>query len=1137
MKRELRIGIWAMEKPPMLMVHKDGVIRGLLPELSQFMTHSLGLTVQFIWYNDHDAALRAVQRGDIDAMLDRGAAQPESGPQLTFTEPLFVSHPVVVKSSIRAFQPDVTPPVIAVPKNFVTSTRLRQHFRLAQTVAYPDTLAALASVANGKSHLAVGDMITSNYLIEHHFANSLTIENTLDLPASSWYLALRNDQGVLRQIINEVMRQMSPTTRELLLRRWDQGAMNQFLTSALPLTNEENDWLAQHHSVKIIVTQFNAPFMLFDNQHNFYGITADVLKLIHLKTGLQFIPVSEDDVTNIPERLAEPDISMVGSILASPERARQLLLTNPFMFSPNVLVMSEMNHAEPWYAKMRVALPAGHAAAAWLKVHHPDVQVIPVSNSAVAMQMVAEGKADGAVNTLISADYVIARYYVGQLRVAELLPMPQAEVSLGVKRSEPELYGIINKALDAIPPKMYSEIIARWQGTPEAQFRTWSVYRTQFYLVAIAALLLVATFFLWGLIMRRRVKHKQLDEQRLQAELSFRDRLINGPPRPVYVINRDGIIIHYNQAFHDFFGDAQQTLLTLPLYDRRNPLGEIYQSIINRIADNQPWTETVQEQEFVLDSKRGERRITHWLTPYSESLESPTGWICGWQDVTDYLLLLDNLSKARETADLANRSKSQFLATMSHEIRTPLSAIIGLLELSVHQPESSDPRMLRTAYDSAHSLMGLIGDILDMSKIESGKLVLNPEWSTIEAVVKPVIRVFDGLARQKTLTLNLHLEQPVPSELYIDPLRLRQVVANFVSNAVKFTHQGRIDVVVSLVPDNEGHARLSISVQDTGVGIDPSSQKRVFQPFEQAGADDAAGTGLGLSITSELIKMMAGQLTLESMPGAGTQIGVELNVDYRPVAAVSEASILEETHLNKRLQVLIVDDHPANRLLLGKQLALLGHQVVEAEDGLQGWQCWQQGAFDLIITDCNMPVMDGLTLTRRVRASQHSAVKIIGMTANAQESERQRCLDAGMDICLFRPLELGRLEQELVKLWPDEHDMQLKDWMDPNVMDAFLPDDSVSRAAFLSQAVVEARLDLMQSQQRLAAGDCEGLARHLHRISGTFQVLKVNKILDEIVFLEELVSENEEEGILQTRLEELAANLEKFDEAIKKSQC
>ncbi|MFZ4214126.1 response regulator, partial [Pantoea endophytica] len=1064
MKRQLTVALYGSGLPPVTQYEYDDVLRGIIPELVQSLGQSLSLQVKFVHYGSREEALEALQEShsSIDAVVAAPGKQPSLGPSVLITDDLLSPVPVMVRSDRAAKHHRPGANVIAVQEGLLSKEDLSTLYPDKEFTFYPDVKSALASVVLGKSDKALGDLIPVNFMIERHFANLLTLDSQVSTAIPGYRLYVRNDGTPLYHALNTVIQNISIAERELLLRRWDQGSVTAFLAKPLSLTREETDWIKNNPEVNILVSQFTAPFMLFDDRNNFYGITADVLNLIHLKTGLKFIPQREDYVNNAQKKLNDPALpmDMVGGVIWSPERAKQFLLTRPFMYSPNVLVMNEQDPSLPYHPGMRIGVPAGHAAVKWIREQYPAVKVTEIGNASLAMQELAEGKLDGVVTTMISADYIIARYYPAKLRIAGILPIGDAAVSLAVRRGAPELFSIINKALAAVPPKMYTDIISRWQGTPEAQFRTWTVYRGQFYLLAASAALLLITALLWGYANRRRVKANKLAEAKYQAELNFQDRLINGPPRPVYVFNNDGMIIRSNRAFRDFFSEEQHPLLTLPLQDRRNPLDDVFYSITSKWSDSGYETESVYESEFVLFNGFENRKIRHWITPYSDDQNRQAGWICGWQDITEYLQLLDEISHAKEAAELANRSKSQFLATMSHEIRTPLSAVIGLLELNVRDAAKPDPDSLRVAYDSAESLMGLIGDILDMSKIESGKLELQPEWLELRYITRQVTRVFDGLARQKGLMLNLHKNIP-EVEIFTDPTKLRQIIANLVSNAIKFTEQGQVDVNVDLIVNEQTQkAHITISVRDTGVGIDKSTQDKVFRPFEQGGANDAAGTGLGLAITAELVKMMSGTLTLDSIPSIGTCIKVELNADYR-------ASALSLQHSENRqkkaraVSILIADDHPANRLLLSRQLTILGHNVAEAENGKIALEKWKSAHFDLIITDCNMPVMDGLSLSKSIRAATSDPIVILGLTANAQLSEKERCIGAGMNDCLFRPLELNRLSDTLNFYFHEtENKSNLTDWIDFDVMRDFLPEDNTVFTDFLGKVFEEGEKDL-----------------------------------------------------------------------------
>lgn len=409
--------------------------------------------------------------------------------------------------------------------------------------------------------------------------------------------------------------------------------------------------------------------------------------------------------------------------------------------------------------------------------------------------------------------------------------------------------------------------------------------------------------------------------------------------------------------------------------------------------------------------------------PFTEADEDLVNLIGSWISMMmERQLEAEELKKSKETADAANQAKSTFLANMSHEIRTPLTSIIGFTEVALDDGQTTEQYIeaLQTIRQSSNHLLNLINDILDFSKIEAGELDIEKHDISPAQLLNEVESIIHGQARKKDLDFVVGYDFPLPEKIDSDPLRLKQILLNLCSNAIKFTDKGAVRVTLQY---NEQEDVLTYTVSDTGIGMTPEQIGKLFIPFKQADASISrrfGGTGLGLFMSKRLAEMLDGELEVESEPGQGSVFRLSLpNVQagagsFRLINSESEigppAQSAQTGMHGDRLsgEVLVAEDNPINQKLIQKILELIGVRVTVAQNGAVAVTLAQQHPYDLIYMDMQMPVMSGIDAVRTLR-NQNYTGPIVMLTANATAEDRKLCKDAGSDGYLTKPVFKDKL--------------------------------------------------------------------------------------------------------------------------------
>ncbi|MEY4273465.1 MAG: hypothetical protein RL638_413 [Bacteroidota bacterium] len=647
------------------------------------------------------------------------------------------------------------------------------------------------------------------------------------------------------------------------------------------------------------------------------------------------------------------------------------------------------------------------------------------------------------------------------------------------------------------------------------------------------------------------IARKQAEEA-LAHETARLNAIFEGSSHLMWSVNKRLMLTSFNHEYADlleqqlqikpqlnFSTESMGFQLVAP--NERRPLEEKYKLAFRG-----------QKQHFELElaTKQGEQK---WLEIYLNPIQS-NGMIAEVsgiaRDITDLKKYQAELVEAREQAEHSLKVKEQFLANMSHEIRTPMNGVIGMVDLLCDSPLNDDQQdYLQTIRKSSETLLHILNDILDLAKIEAGKMVLHPADIVFEDLLDRLMALFTPIAHQKGNKVSYHLDAKVPKVVVADETRLLQILSNLTSNALKFTENGSVSISVAPVNIADNKVELMVRVTDTGIGISPENLKKLFNAFQQldnSTSKNYGGTGLGLAISREFTKMMDGEIGVESEEGKGSTFWFTVHLaigDESKASSIKRADnfdiagTLKEVHA----RILLVDDNMTNRKVASQILLKAGCVVETATSGQEAIDRLNQDTnFDLVLMDIQMPEMDGMETTRRLKKSISNLPPIVAMTAYAMKEDRERFLAVGMDDYLAKPIRAQQLIQ-MVGKWvheghaPDDVIIdQSFEVVDEEVLKSLsdaVGGDPAFVEGMLTEFIAEAEEQIAAAEKAHWQNDCKGVQSELHTLkgnSGTLGAAQVHRICEHIEAKAKLC----EFSLFPTEIIELKSALAEFKRVI-----
>ncbi|CAK0779570.1 two-component system, NarL family, sensor histidine kinase EvgS [Gammaproteobacteria bacterium] len=1023
---------------PYVKPQASGKITGIEPDILARINALTGANIQLVLGDWPDIVARA-ERGELDG-LAVSSPHPERKAHFLFSDsPYSIFRYIYTRKAAPArSMADLAGKKVGVRRASLVEQKLLARWPQIIPVDKASSQELTVALLKGEVDAALSGPSFLQAIHENLFSGLDLAFVVPDSEAQILY-SVRKENPELQSILNKALATIGQGEIHAIMEKWG-GIYPKSSADELALSEEDRAWVREHPVVHVRIGDF-PPYHFWDNGPQ--GISVELLDTIAKKTGLRFEYLYGSSWSEAMEGFQKHTgiIDMVPTAKRTTEREEFMAFSQDYLHLPwMIFTRNDDNRIfslEDLFGKT-IAVENAYILQEQLAKQYPQIQQLKVKEAAEALLALSAGKVDAYIGNLPVAQYYIARRGLSNIKVSAGTTLGVHTQAFAVRKDWAQLAAILDKGLADIPQTERSKIERKYFSVAVTEQLDYS----RVLQVAGVALVIIGIFLYSNRIMAREIsQRKALNVSLRESESRYR-RITETVPAMLYdyVLHPDG------SSQFLYVGPRCRDLLELTENDLLNDAGlfwkMVYEEDLQRLKQED---RSANREEKVFSS---DVRITtssghlKWIQLSSQPNPAPPGELTVWSgfmlDITGRKLAEQKLSDAVVAAKAANVAKSRFLATMSHEIRTPMNGILGMAQMLL-MPDLKDYERhdyARTILNSGRMLLTLLNDILDLSKVEAGKVMLESTALNPQQILSEITALFTEIARSKSLALDSVWTGPADQRYLGDSNRLRQMLSNLVGNAIKFTPQGQIRIEVREVKREGEYATLEFAVSDTGIGIPKEAQTRLFEPFSQADSLTTrkyGGTGLGLSIVRGLAQLMDGEGGCESEPGQGSRFWFRIRV--RLVAAGTNSRQANRLNAEDDPAVLptrfsgrvfVVEDNAINRKVIEAMLKQFGVMVELTSDGQQALDAIRGGdPADLILMDVHMPVMDGYAATQQIRQWETETGKprrpIIALTADAFEEDRQRCLASGMDDFLSKPILFDPLKRMLNRWLGSQH--------------------------------------------------------------------------------------------------------------------